>query len=214
MIMLTKGAEPAILAKNSEKWTTELEAEILNGGDNVSYRTSKYNTKEIKSALQEEVNGKCAYCESKLLHVTYGDIEHIVPKSTDIKLTFAWPNLTLACDKCNTYKAAKIGIYDPYGSNPELDFRFYGPMISHSPGSDVAEITHIELELNRAQLLERRHEKIKSLLTSLDRLANIADNQMRELLKNSIISHESSPEREFSACLKSLIETKRQRGEI
>ncbi|RWL50122.1 MAG: hypothetical protein EOR60_01820 [Mesorhizobium sp.] len=214
MIFLEKGEIPKVLADNAAKWLAELKKEIAAGGKKVEYRKSKYNTKGIKDKIEQETHGKCAYCEAKLLHITYGDIEHIIPKSEDIDLTFLWSNLTMSCDKCNTNKGEKMGIFDPYGSDPEIEFQFYGPMISHRPGRHIAENTHIELQLNRVQLLERRHEAAKALATNLERLANIADAGERELLRNAIIAQESSREREFSACLKSLIEIKRQQGQI
>jgi uncharacterized protein (TIGR02646 family) len=48
-------------------------------------------------------HGKCAYCESKIVHIDYGHIEHFRPKSvyTFRRLVFDWNNLFLACAKCN-----------------------------------------------------------------------------------------------------------------
>lgn len=211
MIILKKGDKPAILAKNYTKWTTELEAEILDGGDKVTYRSSKYNAKKIKEALQQEVHGKCAYCESKFLSVTYGDVEHIVPKSSDVKMTFEWCNLTLACDRCNTNKGDKIGLFDPYENDPEEHFEFFGPTIRHKDGRDIAELTHIELKLNRVDLLEKRHEKLLDLANHLERLGKNPDQSTRTLLVNAVKAAASAPDSEFSACLKSLIRAKRQR---
>jgi uncharacterized protein (TIGR02646 family) len=56
----------------------------------------------------------CAYCESKLRHITYGDIEHIVAKAVDQSRTYDWTNLTIACDVCNTEKSDEEGLVDPY----------------------------------------------------------------------------------------------------
>ena len=50
----------------------------------------RYNHAEIKSALIAETHGKCAYCESKIRHVSYGDIEHVMPKVNDPTRWFEW----------------------------------------------------------------------------------------------------------------------------
>ncbi|MEH6940151.1 hypothetical protein V7056_20240, partial [Bacillus sp. JJ664] len=61
----------------------------------------------------------CAYCESRLISVSYGDIEHFRPKTALTKddgtncleypgyywLAMVWDNLLLSCEKCNrTFK--------------------------------------------------------------------------------------------------------------
>ena len=42
---------------------------------------SAYRAPEVKELLRHETAEKCAYCESKVLHVDYGDVEHLLPKS-------------------------------------------------------------------------------------------------------------------------------------
>ncbi|MEQ1829786.1 MAG: HNH endonuclease, partial [Pirellula sp.] len=49
-----------------------------------------------------ETADKCAYCESKVTHVTFGDIEHIVPKSIGGKQT------TLTCGRCNNDQGSDL----------------------------------------------------------------------------------------------------------
>jgi uncharacterized protein (TIGR02646 family) len=59
-------------------------------------------------------HGKCCFCEAKILHVSYGDIEHYRPKagyqqgsSESLQkpgyywLAYAWDNLLLSCTLCN-----------------------------------------------------------------------------------------------------------------
>src|SRR5436853_4660489 len=104
MIYLNKGAKPEILAEHAKNWTTELLEAIAAGTSLSEARKRRYNHDDIKQALLAETYGKCAYCESKIRHITYGDIEHIVPKSVDPSLSYEWDNLTLACDVCNTEK--------------------------------------------------------------------------------------------------------------
>ena len=64
-----------------------------------------YKHPDNKIALKNSTFGKCMYCESKITHIDYGDIEHIKPKSKYPTLKFTWSNLGFACTVCNrTYK--------------------------------------------------------------------------------------------------------------
>lgn len=118
MIPVPRSAEPLILQRNGARWLTALQAAIQkqqqveqdqNSSDEqrkkakkaVIQAQSKYNDKEIKATLVAMFQGKCAYCESHIAVVTYGEIEHFRPKSKYPELTFAWNNLLLACDRCN-----------------------------------------------------------------------------------------------------------------
>ena len=39
-----------------------------------------YGAPDVKAAIVTAQHGKCAFCESKLKHVMFGDIEHYRPK--------------------------------------------------------------------------------------------------------------------------------------
>ena len=88
MIHLTKGAPPQVLVDNAATWTAELVS--LAGNDRQVTRNvrERYGHPDIKSAVSRDSRGKCIYCESKVQHVTHGDIEHIRPKSKFPELTF------------------------------------------------------------------------------------------------------------------------------
>ncbi|MDB5306405.1 MAG: hypothetical protein JWO38_607 [Gemmataceae bacterium] len=73
-----------------------------------------YAHDEVKSALRKAQYDKCAFCESKVTHICYGDVEHYRPKAgfrqheTDhlnrpgyYWLAYAWENLFLSCQLCN-----------------------------------------------------------------------------------------------------------------
>lgn len=205
MIKLEKGIVPDVLANNATVWTKELAAEVAAGGDRIAYRKSKYNHPEIKSALIDETGRKCAYCESLALHVTYGDIEHIVPKSIDINLTFEWSNLTLACDVCNTKKGDKEGLVDPYNDEPEDEFKFVGPMLFHCEGRAKAELTRLFLDLNRIDLLSHRAERIEALESLFRRIEQHPDAQERALILAATVEHETGASKEYSACARTYL---------
>ena len=82
-----------------------------------------YTKKDVKAALIKLFRGKCAYCESKFLHVYSGDVEHFRPKSQRAEanptrpgyywLAADWDNLFLSCRNCNQQLSHEIfGIAD------------------------------------------------------------------------------------------------------
>ncbi len=73
-----------------------------------------YGHAEVKRRLIRMQHGKCAFCESKVTHIAYGDVEHFRPKGgcrqsrTDALqtpgyywLAYHWENLVFACQLCN-----------------------------------------------------------------------------------------------------------------
>jgi uncharacterized protein (TIGR02646 family) len=72
-----------------------------------------YAHKDVKIALMISQYNKCCFCESKINHTSYGDVEHFRPKaawSQDRKgmfrpgyywLCYSWDNLLLSCQICN-----------------------------------------------------------------------------------------------------------------
>lgn len=93
-----------------DKWIFGLPSERWKPSETIAHR---YNNKAIKDTLEKETFGKCAYCESKIRHVEFGDIEHILPKCKDARpdLYVEWSNLTLACEVCN--RVNKRDYYNP-----------------------------------------------------------------------------------------------------
>jgi len=200
MIKLHKGPEPAVLARNATEWTTELLDAIASEDDADAIKSSRYGHQEVKQALLDETNEKCAYCESKPLHVTFGDVEHICPKGIDPLRAYDWENLTLACSVCNNKKRAKQGIVDPYLEEPEAAFEFYGPMLIEVAGVANAKRTRIELDLNRKELLSQRGEQLAKIRSELLENRANPDVTERSLTEEAIIAHYENRSSQFSAC--------------
>lgn len=203
MIKLQKTAKPQILVDNAEAWTGELLAIVDEGGgaEYRRYQRRRYNHADIKTALREETHAKCAYCESKFDHVTYGDIEHITPRDQDPELTFEWENLTIACDVCNTRKGAIPygSVVDPYNEAPEDFLVFGGPFAFPVPGIEKAEGTVTRLDLNRSGLIERRGERLKYLGTYLSNIAKTQDAGLREVMIQDFLENELSESQAYNA---------------
>src|ERR1700761_6417444 len=115
MIQIPRTAKPAILNKNESQWKQQIQAATTAKARHAAQ--NKYKHKEIKDALAQMFNGKCGYCESKILHIDYGDIEHFRPKSISsfYELAVDWDNLMLACGRCNG--AENKGVKFPEAAN-------------------------------------------------------------------------------------------------
>ena len=209
MIRLEKTDEPDILARRGPQWTKAVVDKIDKGGRPTRTERSRYNHPDIKQALVKETHGKCAYCESKVRHVSYGDIEHVVPKSSDPAKWFSWPNLTLACDVCNTNKAdAQVdgeSFIDPYAVDPEEHYWQLGATMHPKPGCDAAALTERLLDLNRAELVERRTERQAALMRLLDAFARCQEPQLKRLLWEEFVA-ESEAQNEYAALSRAILE--------
>ncbi len=210
MIKLTKGPEPDVLVRLGPEWTATLLDRALAGVPATEAERGRYRHTDIKEALKAETFGKCAYCESKLLHISYGDIEHIVPKSVRPEFAFTWENLTLACDICNTNKGHQFGnhddLVDPYVVDPATEFLFLGPLVLPVPGDDSALKTEMTLKLNRAELVERRTEHIQKLRMEIEALARIVDADLREVVRRDIIERGTESAREYAGTARAALQ--------
>lgn len=86
-----------------------------------------YAERAVKRALLRAQHDKCCFCESKVTHVSSGDIEHFRPKAAYRQadgeplqrpgyfwLAYAWVNLFFACDLCNRrFKKNLFPLIDP-----------------------------------------------------------------------------------------------------
>jgi len=109
-------AKPTALDKKNKQGKTETERAIEHYTSAASkgkkFEFKVYADAEVKDSLIKLFKEKCAYCESKFLHVYSGDVEHFRPKgeieeaTPDKKpgyywLAADWDNLLLSCRNCN-----------------------------------------------------------------------------------------------------------------
>jgi uncharacterized protein (TIGR02646 family) len=79
-----------------------------------AFDSGVYSHASVKEALIAAQYGKCCFCESKITHISYGDIEHFRPKAGYCQtlkgtlerpgyywLAYEWENLLLCCQLCN-----------------------------------------------------------------------------------------------------------------
>lgn len=197
MIRLRKQPPPQVMLANAPTWTQELLTLLQSGTDVPNSLLRRYAHPDIKAAVTRDSHGKCIYCESKILHITYGDVEHLKPKSTYPELTYEWENLGLVCSKCNNKKRDRYEEHspplNPFVDDPNEHLCAIGELIWPIAGSDRGQITIDLVELNRAELLERRRrqlERIRLLAEAWARTNNptvkqVFAEQLREELEDA-----------------------------
>lgn len=119
MIRIRKKATapiPTILQTNGKNAIAALIARYNAGErdfESKDFENSIYGHEEVKAALILVQDYKCCFCESKIGHISYGDVEHFRPKAGWIQdtedlnkpgyywLAYDWDNLLLSCQLCN-----------------------------------------------------------------------------------------------------------------
>jgi hypothetical protein len=130
------------------------------------------------------------YCESKVSHVYYGDVEHLRPKSKFPEFEFDWDNLGYVCARCNGEKLDKWShetpFINPFIEEPDEHLAALGPFIYHRSGSERGEYTWRELGLNRPDLIERRIDRIDRIRDLIDKTKRTRGGGLRELIMTKL----------------------------
>jgi hypothetical protein len=163
-----------------------------------------------KAALRESTHGKCMYCESKTTHVNFGDVEHIKPKAPDLfpHLEFEWANLGFVCDLCNTAKGSKynsaLEFIDPYTEDPADQIFACANFLVARNASERGEWTILEIGLNRAELVEHRGSRIRSIIGAFYAACRISNAALRQSAFTEL-SKEALADKEFSFFVKACL---------
>ena len=128
---------PAILRTRGGQATTQLcenydssSGDYKNGTRSFTSRdfdSTLYGAQSVKNALRKAQHDKCAFCESKVTHIAYGDVEHFRPKAGYRQrpdgplvrpgyywLAYEWSNLFFCCALCNQkFKRNHFPLADP-----------------------------------------------------------------------------------------------------
>lgn len=211
MRKIRKLKKPQVLVINAAKWTQEYCVCLSIGQEPSKEIATRYNEPTIKTTLEQETYGKCAYCESKIKHITYGDIEHILPKNKNARpdLYVEWSNLTLACEQCNrsgkkTYYNPQLMLINPYIDDPEEHFNDIGPLVMPILGDDRAYVTRNILKLDRPPLVERRTERIMSVEPLLRSWKKEQNPIMKDVIEQQL-HDEYAEDKEFSSTIKAYL---------
>jgi uncharacterized protein (TIGR02646 family) len=135
MIRVKKPARPpAVLRTQGRSLTKSLckdydtfSADYCSGTRKFDFDAAIYGDESVKNALREAQHGKCCFCEAKITHIAYGDVEHFRPKAGYRQhpnsplsrpgyywLAYEWANLLLCCQICNQrHKRNLFPLQDP-----------------------------------------------------------------------------------------------------
>ena len=79
-IQRTYPAPAMLMSAKAEETRYELEQQVQAGQVKLMFDSSLYGAPDVKQTLIEIQHGKCCFCESKITHIAYGDVEHFRPK--------------------------------------------------------------------------------------------------------------------------------------
>jgi 5-methylcytosine-specific restriction endonuclease McrA len=186
MIRLMRSPLPDALRSKVEERVLRLKEYIQRGEEPPRGLLHSYRDEAIKAHLIAESHGKCVYCESKITHVYFGDVEHIKPKSIYHDERLDIENLVFACALCNNSKSdfydETTPLLNPYVDDPDEELMPLGFFIGRRPGKIRARITIERLNLNRPALLERRKERIEQLQALADQYAEAPEGSIKNLI--------------------------------
>lgn len=192
MIRVDRGPEPDGFATRSADWQRRFaEAKIQN---------PKLTSSKFWGRVREEIRpdaqvlyrafyGKCAFCESRMAHVSSPHVEHYRPKSKFLDQMFVWQNWLLSCGRCNDKKWAHFPdcdgqpcLLDPTTEDPNENIDFLGAQILDKTlrGAETIKL----IGLNRTPLVEERAHWLMTINFLLLLLCGMSEiyTEVRELL--------------------------------
>src|SRR5205085_10917652 len=133
-----------------ERATEETQKAIEAYETGAAYEFKQNIWREVKDYLFKLFNFKCAYCESKVKHVSSGDVEHFRPKQrvegNETHRGYYWLAYTLrnlfpSCERCN--RAGKMNKFpveaDSYVYGPDEDLSREHPLLLNPYDDDYPE---------------------------------------------------------------------------
>jgi len=112
--ILRPATVPKVLATHGRRLLGAYIAQYSQGDVAFVFDRDVYGHAEVKRALRRAQHDKCGFCESKVSHVAFGDVEHFRPKAAYrgregdpltspgyFWLAYEWTNLLFACEPCN-----------------------------------------------------------------------------------------------------------------
>ena len=169
MIRIDRGPPPPDLVAAGAGATSAICA-ACDDGERLVFRREVYGL--AKPTLIARQHGKCAFCESKLLHVSSGDVEHFRPKAGWRQaaeeplqkpgyywLAYSWDNLLLACSQCNRRHKSNLFPLEDRASratSPSDDLGLERPSFVDPGAEDPAEHIGFRAEVAVARTVRGR----------------------------------------------------------
>jgi uncharacterized protein (TIGR02646 family) len=133
---------PVILTDQGVAETSALCTKYIKGNADFEFDNNIYGHGDVKNLLRTVQDGKCCFCEAKIAHISYGDVEHYRPKAGWIQkdeklnrpgyywLAYEWDNLFLSCEICNQRHKRN---YFPLSDNTKRAISHAYPLKDESP---------------------------------------------------------------------------------
>jgi uncharacterized protein (TIGR02646 family) len=125
------------------------------GTKRFEFHAELYGHTTVKRALLKFQHDKCAFCEAKITHIAFGDVEHYRPKggfrqrrSGVLKvpgyywLAYDWRNLLVSCAVCNQrFKGNRfpLALHSPRARSPRHDLQRERPLFLNPAEDDPAQ---------------------------------------------------------------------------
>lgn len=209
MISLSRSDLPPEVEARLSPRALQLQQCLANGEVPPPAVLAAYKNPLLKQHLVAEANGKCAYCESKITHVYFGDVEHIKPKGVFPGERLSIENLCLACAPCNNAKGEfwdeATPLLNPYVDHPEDELLAFGTYLIRRHGSERARLSIERLALNRQPLLERRRERFQLLQPLADQYAQTPPGAVRDLIKGELM-RQAADDAEYALMVRAFLQ--------
>jgi uncharacterized protein (TIGR02646 family) len=139
--------------------------------DPEAQKTFEFNSKiygdtSVKQALRKAQHDKCALCESKISHISHGDVEHFRPKAGHRQepegalgqpgyywLAYEWTNFLFCCQLCNqVFKGNLFPLANPAhrAKSHHEDINDEGPLLVNPAIEDPARFIEFRKNLVHA----------------------------------------------------------------
>ncbi len=209
MIRLTRIPLPDDIRENMEARVARLIEFVEHGDEPPRALLDSYRDRALKDHLIAEAHGKCVYCESKITHLYFGDIEHIKPQALFPHERLVVDNLVFACARCNNAKSdfwdPTTPLLNPYLDDPNEELLALGYLIARRPGRVRARLTIDHLDLNRPALLERRRERIELLQALADQFTEAGPGAIKDLLRAELC-RQAAEDSEYAMIVRAYLE--------
>lgn len=152
MIFIPRSQEPAVLQNKGKAEQQALCVAYDAGKREFKFDSAIYGNAAVKAALLKMQHDKCCFCESKISHISYGDVEHYRPKGgykqieqDELQtpgyywLPYSWENLLLSCTLCNQqFKKNLFPLLDPQkrALNHHDDIALEQPLLINPSATD------------------------------------------------------------------------------
>jgi uncharacterized protein (TIGR02646 family) len=136
------------------------------------FKNQIYRDKTVKKVLVQCKSGQCWFCESPVIVVDHGDVEHFRPKGGYQQdcgeeqpgyywLAYSWENLLFSCKRCNQEKTTYFPLFDPQkrARSHQADINEESPILINPAMEDPTEYIAFRGEMAVAKGSERGRER-------------------------------------------------------